>query len=122
MREKIIELLNENGFFAYASFSLVPFEINSSTSTVTVGETKIKMEKRVIDGEEKPQFEREITLNIYTPKKKDEKFCKNTALSVLLLVTPLARALEMSECTYDAALRHYKISITLTLAKTEELI
>ena len=120
MRDKIIEKLNENSLSARASFSQVRFELKATTPTITVGETKVKMEKRVVDGEEKAEFERQITLNIYTPKENGEKFCKNTAQTVLALVVPFARALEMGECSYDTALRHYKIAVTLTLPKTEE--
>lgn len=120
MRDEIIEMLKQNSFSARASFSQVPFEINATAPTITVGQTKVVVQKQVVDGEEKANFEREITLNVYTPKVLGEMGAKNTAQKVLALVIPFARALEMGECAYDTALRHYKTTVTLTLYKTEE--
>ena len=145
MRDKIIEMLKENSLSARNSFSPEPFKINATTPLVTVSETKVKIQKRVVVEEttepetevaepevtkterevttverEITEVEKEITLTVYSPKTLGEKSAKTTAQTVLAVLTPLAYALEMGECTFDNKFRHYKTTITLTLPKTQE--
>lgn len=120
MISKIITSLSSLGFKVRESFSLTPFSLISAAPTVTVGIKSENVVKEVFDDGEKDVFEREVTVNVYSPKRLGATYARECADKVLFNLKDYYLSAEISKTDYNPTLRHFFTAITLTLPKTEE--